>query len=70
MRRMVLALTLMAGLFVGGTMSVSAAEADPQEVVAGVPGHARMTDGADATAQADGLCTAWYAIQGDRFAPR
>ncbi|HUG15771.1 MAG TPA: hypothetical protein VMM78_12240 [Thermomicrobiales bacterium] len=69
MRRMVVTLALVAGLFVAGTMSGSAAGADPQSVVAGVPGHELQHED-DAIAAADGVCTAWYAIQGDRVLPR
>ena len=68
MRRLVLVLTFLAALSVGGTMSVGAAT-DPQAVVATAPGHAQMTD-QGGHAQADGLCTAWYALQGDRVPPR
>ena len=68
MRRLVLVLTFIAALSVGGTVSVGAA-ADPQAVVANAPGHAQMSD-QGGPAQADGLCTAWYALQGERFRPR
>jgi len=68
MRRLVLVLTLMAALFVGGTLSAAAAE-DPQQVVANAPGHQQMTD-QGGHAQADGLCTAYYAIAGERYPPR
>ena len=69
MRRLVLVLTLMTALLVvAGARSVGAA-ADPQQVVANAPGHAQMSD-QGGPAQADGLCTAWYAIHGERFPPR
>ena len=60
MRKMLLGVTLVVGLFVGGTMSASASGANPQDVVANTPAHERQ-HGSDV----DGLCTAWYAIGGD-----
>ncbi len=61
-----LALTV---LVAGGTTSVGAEGADPQQVVANAPGHAQMSD-QGGPANADGLCTAYYAIQGERYPPR
>jgi hypothetical protein len=69
MRKLLIALTLVAGLFVGSTMSAGAEGANPQDVVAAAPGH-EVQHEASGVAAADGICTAWYAIQGDHVRPR
>lgn len=69
MRKVIFGLTVVVGLFVGSAMSASAAGANPQDVVANAPGH-EVQHGDNAIAEGDGICTAWYALQGDRVRPR
>lgn len=65
MRKLLVGLTVVAGLFVGSAMSASAASEDVANHVVSVPAHEQQ-HGEDARTPADGLCTAYYAIMGER----